>query len=147
MRFGNKNQKKKPNEEKLHVQKLIKLVKENYLGTLVYEERRHLIAIEYRFEDKVTLKISRFDLLIKDSDIDGTALDNGVEVAVEVKNWTGFEKLDKEKQNARFESLELQLVKYLASGNKVQLEWKGKIPDSVKLLCNEDNLNINIKEI
>ncbi|MCK6561866.1 hypothetical protein L6R21_21925 [bacterium] len=71
-------------------------------------------------------------IIIKDPE--NKVKDDGskVEVVVEVKNWTGFENWEEEKQLARLTFLRNQLLKYKASGKPVQLDWKGNVPEKVR---------------
>jgi hypothetical protein len=105
-----------------------------------YNQKGQLINIEERFEDKSKTPsvVSRFDLKVKD--VDSSGKDTGEVVVIEVKNWTGFENLDAKTKDKRLNSLENQLVKYKTSQQKVRLEWKGIIPNSVLLLCEKLNV-------
>lgn len=105
---------------------------------------------EHYYNDKLLVQIekkeegTRIDLVIK-SAIDADVLDKNGKIYVEVKHWTGFSKWTKIEQEERLVSLEKQLNKYRSSNENVLLEWKGVIPASVKLLC--DDLTIEVKSI
>ncbi|MEC4004859.1 hypothetical protein OX283_009350 [Flavobacterium sp. SUN052] len=97
---------------------------------------------EHYYKDDLLLQIekieegTRVDLVIKSS-INANAKDKDGQIYIEVKHWTGFDSLDKDTKLIRLRSLENQLNNYLLANKNVQLEWKGSIPDFVKLLCED----------
>lgn len=93
-----------------------------------YYNLQLLIQIEKKEEG------TRVDLVIKSS-IAEDATDINGQIYVEVKHWTGFENWSEKDREARLLSLQEQLIKYKKGNEKVLLEWKGVIPESVKILC------------
>ena len=92
---------------------------------LMYHRRGQLVAIE-RFEI-INGKRCFLDLIVKELKENETP-----EIIVEVKNWSGWPRWSVRTQLKRQINLERQILKYVASGRFVRVEFKGFIPDKVR---------------
>jgi hypothetical protein len=86
------------------------------------EKERGLRAVEQNQSDITPRKVFvSADIVTSDKE--------GKDVLVEVKYWPGLESWDLEKQNQMAKQLTDQLMRYVATGKKVELYWLAALPD------------------